>query len=583
MSDSAFQAGIGHGAQPGRAISSPELHPSGGGLSRLWHRSIDSYPPRAQRYFYLGIVVVTAVVIYYQFYVQAAVTPTIIREYGMTFPFFVYLVVVGNLVGAIASLATGLADRWGRANMVIYGLLVTSLLVLFALPNAPNLWMYALFYSMLGFVEGIILVASAALVRDYSPQLGRGTAMGLWTMGPVLGSLTVAQVSSHTLNHLQAWQDQFIIAGITGLVMFAVAFVGLRDLTPGLRDQLMVNLRDRMLVEAKAEGIDVETSLEHPWRQMFRLNIVGPAVGIGLFLVVYYTLIAFLVLYMVFLFGYTEQRANSLGDWMWLFNAGALVVIGLLSDRLRVRKPLMVVGIAGSITFTILFGLRADQPNTDYYTFVAILSALAVFLSFVFAPFMTAFTETVEKRNPALSATGLALWGWILRLCVAGSLFILPYVVTSMTPLAEHGQQAQAIQQRYPEQVATLQAVDHQTQVTLFNNPTNPAAISKAVAEISAAFHIPPAAALQRGLSAVSTIPRADQAYLLKYGPELQNAQAVAPQEWQRWWWVCAGTQMVLFPLLFLMVGRWSPRRARRDEEEHNRKVEAELKALEAA
>jgi MFS family permease len=578
LSDSTFQADV--GPKPGpRGTVAPGVHAGGGGLSRLWHRSIDSYPDRAHRFFYLGIVVVTAVVIYYQFYVQAAVTPTIIRQFGMTFPFFVYLVVIGNLVGAVASLLTGLADRWGRANLVIYGLLVTSLLVLFGLPNAPNLWLYAVFYSMLGFVEGVILVASAALVRDYSPQLGRGTAMGLWTMGPVLGSLTVAEVSTHTLNHLHAWQDQFIIAGITGLVVFAIAFVGLRDLTPGLRDQLMVNLRDRMLIEAKAEGIDVETTLEHPWRQMFRLNIVGPAFGIGLFLVVYYTLIAFLVFYMVMLFGYSEQRANSLGDWMWLFNAGALVVIGLMSDRLRVRKPLMVVGIAGSMAFTILFGLRADQPATGYYTFVWILSLLAVLLSFVFAPFMTAFTETVEKRNPALTATGLALWGWILRLCVAASLFILPYVVTSMTPLVEHGQQVLAIQQRYPQQVQTLSVIDPRTQATLSADRTNAVAVATAVSEISHSLNVTPAEATRRLLS-VATVPASDLAYLQRYGETVLHAASAAPNEWQRWWWVCAGTQIVLFPFLFVMVGRWSPRRAKRDEEEHNRRVKAELEAL---
>ncbi len=35
-------------------------------------------------------------------------------------------------------------------------------------------------------VEGIILVATPALIRDFSPQVGRGAAMAFWTMGPVL-------------------------------------------------------------------------------------------------------------------------------------------------------------------------------------------------------------------------------------------------------------------------------------------------------------------------------------------------------------------------------------------------------------
>ena len=64
------------------------------------------------------------------------------------------------------------------------------------------------FESIVGFVEGMVLVATPALVRDFSPQVRRGAAMGLWTMGPVLGSLVVtdayiALVSSGTISDLR--------------------------------------------------------------------------------------------------------------------------------------------------------------------------------------------------------------------------------------------------------------------------------------------------------------------------------------------------------------------------------------------
>ena len=39
--------------------------------------------------------------------------------------------------------------------------------------------------------------------------------------------------------------------------------------------------------------------------------------------------------------------------------------------------------------------------------------------------------------------TGLAVWGWILRLVVAGSAAFVPVVVTSVTPLVEHGHEVQ--------------------------------------------------------------------------------------------------------------------------------------------
>jgi MFS family permease len=153
----------------------------GGVWRRMWYRSLDRYPDTGRRFLYLGIVVLATIVLYYEFYVGAAVTPSIMAQYHMTWPFFVYVLVVANLVGAFASLVAGLSDRWGRANLVTYGLLLTGLIALVGLPHAPNLWAYAILYSMLGFVEGIILVATPALIRDFSPQVGRASAMGFWT------------------------------------------------------------------------------------------------------------------------------------------------------------------------------------------------------------------------------------------------------------------------------------------------------------------------------------------------------------------------------------------------------------------
>ena len=102
-------------------------------------------------------------------------------------------------------------------------------------------------------------MATPALIRDFSPQVGRATAMGFWTSGPVLGSLIVAVVGSATIPAVvtdpRFWTHEYRICGIAGLVVFVIAFVGLRELSPQLRDQLMVTMRDRALIEARAKGL----------------------------------------------------------------------------------------------------------------------------------------------------------------------------------------------------------------------------------------------------------------------------------------------------------------------------------------
>jgi MFS family permease len=83
--------------------------------------------------------VVATIVLYYQLYVAGAVAPSILQHYGMTFRYYVYGVgVVAAAVGAFAAILAGLSDRWGRANMVTYGLALVALLTFFAVPNAPT-------------------------------------------------------------------------------------------------------------------------------------------------------------------------------------------------------------------------------------------------------------------------------------------------------------------------------------------------------------------------------------------------------------------------------------------------------------
>ena len=536
----------------------------------LWHRQLTRYPDTAARYAYLAIVVAATVVLYYELYIQYAVSTAIITHYNMTFTFFVYVSVVGNAVGAFASLLAGLADRWGRANLTVYGLLVTGALVAFAVPNAGSKGMFLFLIALVSFVEGIILVTTPALVRDFSPQLGRASAMGFWTMGPVVGSLVVTAVTSHTYSGSTTWQDEFRYAGWAGLLVFVIALFGLRELSPQLRDQIMVTLRDRALVEARAQGLDTETALRGHWRQMLRSDILSSALAISLFLLLYFAAVGSFTVYFVTTFGYTVQRTAGLLNWYWAANAVSLVVVGLLSDWAKVRKPFMFIGALASIAVLIPFALAATRPQTSYYTFALLVAGIGIFGGFTYAPWMASFTETVERRNPAATATGLAVYGWIIRAVVAISSAILPIVVSSATPLVDHGAQvaaaqaqagpALAIVQQHPKLFAQLQQYPP--------NQIPPALQAQAVQEVG----IPNLLAVQKAAPQL--------AILSQYGPAVQQAAAQNPKNWQTWWWVCLGGEAVFIPAIFLMAGRWSPRKAREELAAHEQRISEQLAQL---
>jgi MFS family permease len=591
-----------------------------GGLFRFFFvHEIDEYPSTGPRTGYLGLAILATIVLYYTYFTQTGVTPNILQTYHMSFTFYVWIVIISNLLGAFASLPASKTDKLGRSNVIIYGLLLVGILVAVGVPLCSTEWQFATVICLIGLVEGAILVATPALVRDFSPQLGRASAMGFWTIGPVAGSLITSLVANHTINYFLAhhghtgWKSQFIISGCASLVVFVIALFFMKDLSSKLRDQLMVTERDHALVEARARGLsdeDVIAATSHPWRQILKWDLVGSALGISLFLLVYYAASAFFTIYWSTVFvnpngtNFSVAQANGLNTWFWAADAIALVVFGIFSDALRVRKPFMLVGSLGSIAILIVFLRQASNAHTGYYTLVVISIIMAAFLSMTYAPWMAGYTESVEDKNPALVGTGLALWGWILRVTVGISFIFLPLVINSVNPVVNNLQYAQtkptgsapfnvqAFQVDHPKSVAFAEA--NASWLKVLSEPQNAPIVAAANANASAAN----LAALSKAVGPVVfakvvanvtelktlVVPYQSQlTYLSQHQSALlalQDGVSRSAKQWQHWFYVCLGGMVLFIPTIWLARGRWSPGRARKDEQQHAADVDRELQEL---
>jgi hypothetical protein len=149
-------------------MASTALRPGGLSGIRIWNRELATYPERDARRMHLLLVVLITVTLYYELYVGSGVATIMLAQLKIPFPIFVYILAAGNLLGAFASLLAGLADRFGRANLVVYGLLVVGLITLFWVPNVTTVLEWGLSFAVVSFVEGIILVATPALIRDFA-------------------------------------------------------------------------------------------------------------------------------------------------------------------------------------------------------------------------------------------------------------------------------------------------------------------------------------------------------------------------------------------------------------------------------
>ena len=653
----------------------------------IMNRQLDAYPDTGRRVFYLAITVLATITLYYELYVGGSVATLLLTNLHMSFTFYVIALAFGNLIGAFGSLFAGLTDRLGRANLVVFGLLFSGVFVAFILPAATDKWTFTIETFVVGFVEGVCLVATPALIRDFSPQVGRATAMGFWTSGPVVGSLIVAVVGSATIPAIVTdphfWTHEYRISGIAGLVVFVIAFIWLRELSPQLRDQLMVTIRDRALIEARAKGIseaDIEAALRHPFRQLLKPDIIISAIAVSLMLLFYYTAVAFSVIYLNSVFGFSVKDANGLGNWTWGFNVIAVILIGIISDRFRVRKPFMVIGGVLAAVMVVVY-LEQAGHHPSYYTLAIMLAALSFGLGVAYTPWMASFTETVEARNPALTATGLAIWGWILRVVVFASFLLIPVVINSVTPLVNYGATVSAYATQYkteltfaqahpnvvaaaqkvpPSVVATAEKIPPSvlataqtdatqlanaqkfapellviqthpalfTKLATYKNPAkippallgqaikaagggakgiailttiaaNQAAINGVIAVAPALQSVAPYAAdlktiapysaelttmapYAAQLTALSKVPPGVVAYLNAHAAAVTKAAAQTAGQWKTWYWICFGGIIFFLLSIPLLRGRWRPRDARRDEAEHEAKVQAEMAKLSA-
>ena len=348
-------------------------------IQLLESRARTHFPKPSTRFACLGIVVLATIVLYYQFYLAGAVATHILAEYHMSFVYYVNISVVGYIFGAVASFLTGVADRYGRANIVTVGLFVVGLLCLVGIPLA---------HSKLGF--GIVFVADRPR-RGHHPGRDAGAdprlqpAAGTGVGDGVLDARPGARQPRRE-HPGQQHQRQHRVAGPLHRGRASSAWsspccrrCSCASSRRALRDQLMVSARDRALIEARAKGIDVEASLRSPFRQMLKPDIVLSAFAISVFLIIYYAAVGFFPVYFQTIFGFSQKDANGLGNWNWAFNALALLIVGFISDKVRVRKPFMVVGAVGAIIFTIMFLQRRD-PSAHQLLHVRrdLLSLLAV-------------------------------------------------------------------------------------------------------------------------------------------------------------------------------------------------------------
>lgn len=405
--------------------SAPEIQR--GGLKDYFakHRVLETYPTGGYRWGLLILAVMATMVSFYEFGFSALL-PLWIPTLHFTEGDFSYFLTFAVILSAISAMAGGpLADRHGRV-VVIDVCLGAIIILTFCNLLMTGFWSFVLVRGLMNFIAGLMWGALGGLTRDMSPRLSRGGAFGLLTAGAVLCQLLWNQIPALTLPILHTWQSQIWIMGILAVAMYVPILLWLKDLSPKLR---------MMVIDTESAGEAFESGdlpHEEPGSAM---NVFGQllgkweawvlVVGVVGFLSVAITIQNFGPLMFVQQYHYSTAEAAKMTALFWWLNLILLVPAGLISDALRVRKPLSIGLTLVALVLLFWWVGNFDQPISTLKlgTITLLLGGIT---ASAFIPWCALYSEYVEDLSPALQATGWSFFQMIYRtwIAISGPLLI---------------------------------------------------------------------------------------------------------------------------------------------------------------
>jgi MFS family permease len=129
-----------------------------------------------------------------------------------------------------------LADRWSKRKMVAVAAATWSIAVLLC-GVAKNFWMLMLGRATIGLGEGGFTPPSQSWIADHFPVQQRATAMAVFLLGASLGNFMGPAVGGWMTQEF-GWRTALAYASIPGFILVPIVWFGLRDVRPGLSDNI---------------------------------------------------------------------------------------------------------------------------------------------------------------------------------------------------------------------------------------------------------------------------------------------------------------------------------------------------------
>lgn len=390
-------------------------------MSLFYIRELKEYPLGRRRYFLLFVAVLATMIASYEAQI-APVLPLIMKDIHMdteTYGVVIMATVVFSALGAVAF--APICDRYGRTAVLVPALFGTAILVFAMAVTVNSVASLFVVRALLAFIEGAVVAASAGLVRDFSPRMGRAAAYAFWTFGPVGSNFLAAFIAGSTLGYFHDyWQSQFYIAGVISIVVALFVMFKVADLAPEVRHKIMHSEQASQQDAHAGEQKGMKDAAKH-WRVWWM------TLGITFFLMMYFLVQQFGPLILVKMYGFEPNKAASLSKYFWLLNLLTLVIAGVISDRLQLRKIVSFTGAVLTVPVAVVWISLAGTHPSDA-TMIVLMSLLGGSFGIAYCPWMAWFSEALEDISTHIQASGWALWTFVTRAYVVCTVVPMTYV-----------------------------------------------------------------------------------------------------------------------------------------------------------
>lgn len=302
--------------------------------------------------------------------------------------------------------ASWVIDKFGYRPSLIIGALLTALFGVLRIFVADNFTAVLVTQFIIAAGQPFLLNISTKIPANWFPVTERSVAAGILTMAQYLG-FVVPMILSPILAESYTISTLYIVYGIIAVVCTLVAILLTKErpaLPPG-PDALKENLSPASMI-----------------RLFKNINFLYVLIIAFISMGIFNTLLT-LIESIVTPRGLSINEAGMIGSVFVIAGILGAVILPIISDKLRRRKPLFVLGI------TLLAPLYFGITYVNDFLPLILLSGVAGFTIMGLAPIL--FQHGAEVAYPAQEGTSLGLI--LLMGQISGALFVFLFEAISQS------------------------------------------------------------------------------------------------------------------------------------------------------